>query len=532
MSDTSPSDPPVVSDGTSPPPRKAPTGPGGFEVVADLLRRVGLTGLRKESLRAKAAAGAVWTLFGYGGSQMFRLASNLILARMLFPEAFGLMALVNVVVRGLRMCSDVGINGAIVHNPRGADPVFLNTAWSIQVIRGFALWATACIAAYPTAWFFSGSDESAWMLLWLIPAGSTSTIIAGSRSTRVITEKRRLRFARISVLQLMTLAARTVAMVGCAWIWPSVWALVFGGIVGAIFSLVMSYAWFEGPPHRFAIDKPALREIVGYGKWVFLSTIVTFLGLQLDRVILGKLVSMADLGLYSIALVFARPAVVVASQLSKGILFPVLATKNEDEFALMALCVRTREGVLWASGAACCCMVIGAPLFFRLLYEPRYEACGTIAQWLVLFTWANVLCASTENAPLALGRPRTLFAANVIRVIGMAGAVAGYATFALPGFVAALALGAIASHLYVISTLPHLRSTLLRQSVRFTGTVAGYALPSVLLLNSVDPANTWAPVGATVGLIVPPCFTSVVVIRRLLRSRPKTRKAVARALPD
>ena len=73
-------------------------------------------------LRARALRGSVLTVGGFGASQIFRLASNLILTRLLFPEAFGMMALIMVFLQGLAMFSDVGTGPAIMQSKRGDDP--------------------------------------------------------------------------------------------------------------------------------------------------------------------------------------------------------------------------------------------------------------------------------------------------------------------------------------------------------------------------------------------------------------------------
>ncbi len=106
------------------------------------------------TLKQRAIRGSLWTLSGHTSSQILRLGSNLILTRLLFPEAFGLMALVQTFIIGLEMFSDVGIRPSIIQNHRGNDPSFLNTAWTIQVIRGFMLWLGACLMAIPAANFF------------------------------------------------------------------------------------------------------------------------------------------------------------------------------------------------------------------------------------------------------------------------------------------------------------------------------------------------------------------------------------------
>ncbi|WP_416670812.1 oligosaccharide flippase family protein [Egbenema bharatensis] len=80
------------------------------------------------NLKKITLTGAFWTLIGYGGSQVLRFGSNLLLTRLLFPEFFGLMGLVNVFIIGLALFSDVGIGVSIVQNKRGEEPAFANTA--------------------------------------------------------------------------------------------------------------------------------------------------------------------------------------------------------------------------------------------------------------------------------------------------------------------------------------------------------------------------------------------------------------------
>src|SRR2546421_7848298 len=94
----------------------------------------------RSSLKALVIKGSAWTIAGHGAGELIRLAKSLVLTRLLFPEAFGMMSLVGVVMYGLQMLSDVGLVQAIIRDKRGDDPDFLNTAWTMQVIRGAVLW--------------------------------------------------------------------------------------------------------------------------------------------------------------------------------------------------------------------------------------------------------------------------------------------------------------------------------------------------------------------------------------------------------
>ena len=151
------------------------------------------------SLKKLAIRGTVWTIASYGASQLLRLGSNLILTRLLFPKLFGLMALINILIIGLHLFSDIGVGPSIIQNKRGNDPDFLNTAWSLQVIRGFGLWFFCVLIAWPVAKFY-GEPQ----LFWLLPVVGISTMIAGFNSTSLFTLNREMALGKLAVFDLGT----------------------------------------------------------------------------------------------------------------------------------------------------------------------------------------------------------------------------------------------------------------------------------------------------------------------------------------
>src|SRR4051794_31786373 len=108
-----------------------------------------------KTLKQLATHGSLWTIAGYGTSQVLRFGSNLVLAKLLFPQAFGLMAIVNGVMQGLVMLSDVGIGQSIIRHNRRDDPEFYNTAWTLQVIRGMLLAIMGVALAWPIGQFYN-----------------------------------------------------------------------------------------------------------------------------------------------------------------------------------------------------------------------------------------------------------------------------------------------------------------------------------------------------------------------------------------
>ena len=93
-----------------------------------------------QSFGGRARSGTIWILAGFGLGQLLRLGANVALAAILFEEVFALMAIVTAVMMGLAMFSDIGLQQNVIQSPRGDEPDFLNTAWTMQVGRGVTIW--------------------------------------------------------------------------------------------------------------------------------------------------------------------------------------------------------------------------------------------------------------------------------------------------------------------------------------------------------------------------------------------------------
>ena len=254
--------------------------------------------------------------------------------------------------------------------------------------------------------------------------------------------------------------------------------------------------------------------------WIFASTVVTFLAMEADRLGLGLVLSLEELGLYSVALIFARLALPIAESLTASSLFPALSRKQDDPEGLMAACLRAREVILLASGAVSIAILLWSPLFFETLYDARYHAAGEIARWLVIFAWMNLLNAGVNRVALARGVPRISFIANLIQAFGLGAGFVGYELFGLPGFICGMAVLAFAAHVYVVWTLPARRAAVVRQSLMHTLGFGAYGVGCLLAVQSVGPGQVgrWLML---VGLGLAPLAASAMGVFRLMRGHVK-----------
>ena len=247
-----------------------------------------------------AVRSAVWTVFGYGTGQALRFGSNLILTRLLVPEYFGLMTVVNTLRIGIELFSDIGILQSIVNNKRGDEPVFLNTAWTLQTIRGVILWLFLLIVTFPIATFYHDQN-----LLWLIPITGISSILDGFCSTSVYSLHRRLQLGKLIRFDLIVQVLTLATLIIWSLLSPGLNALAFGVIAGSIYKMVGSHWLIRGYSNRFAWDRDAVTDILTFAKWLFVASAVMFLNDQADRLILAKLLSFRLLGVYAIAYTLA-----------------------------------------------------------------------------------------------------------------------------------------------------------------------------------------------------------------------------------
>ncbi|MFZ1471109.1 MAG: oligosaccharide flippase family protein [Paracoccaceae bacterium] len=354
-------------------------------------------------LMGRALRGSALTAGSYVITQGLRLASNLALTRILFPEAFGLMALVSVVLVGLQMFSDTGVGPAISRSARGDEPAFLDTAWSINVIRGGMLFALTCALAWPLAALWQAPE-----LRQLLPVAGVTLLIAGFNPSRIDTANRHLMLGRLTALDLAAQIIGIAAMVILALAMQSVWALVLGAIVGSCAKLVLTWGWLPGAANRFRWDGPAAHELVHFGKWIFLSTVCGFLLSQGDKAILGSYLPLPDLGIYNIGYFLASFPALLAGAVVSRVMIPLYRerAKGRHDGRLERMRWGLTAGILLALGALA---LAGGPLV-HMLYDDRYLAAGAIVTAVALVQMPAVIGMTYDQSALAAGDGRGYFA--------------------------------------------------------------------------------------------------------------------------
>ena len=362
-------------------------------------------------ISARIMRSSGFTILSFGAQQAIRFGSNLVLAHLLFPEAFGTMALVTVLLIGLTMLSDMGIQPAIQSSKRGDDPAFLNTAWTLNLIRAVTLFGIACALAWPMSVLY---DEP--MLWQLIPVAATSLLILALEPTRAETASRHMLLGRVTLLELSAQIISVVAMLLLAWATESIWALVAGNVVGATARAALAWVMLPGISNRPQIDRSCARELIGYGRWIFFSTVAGFLVLQSDKLILGHFLTMEQLGLYNIGFFLAGFPLLLGQQLVQRLMVPLYRASPPSESRENFLRLRRLRFML--SGflfAAVLPLAFGGLWVVELLYDPRYATSGAVTMIVCLALLPQMLGLTYDQVALASGDTRGFFVLNAAR---------------------------------------------------------------------------------------------------------------------
>lgn len=393
-----------------------------------------------------AIKGAIWTIASYGSSQLIRFASNLILTRLLLPELFGLVGLAYVFITGINLFSDIGLGPSIVQNKRGDDPQFLNTAWTMQVIRSLFIWTCLLIITKPISDFYEDPR-----LLWLIPIIGINSLVGGFNSTATSSLNRQMAVKKIVIFELGIQVVSTTVMIVWACFDRSIWAIVAGGFTGTLTELVWSHFLIRGKSNRLAWDQEAAKEIFSYGKWIFLSTALFFLCSQADRLVLGKIFSLTMLGIYGIAFTLGDMPRQVIIALGGRVIFPsisMLADLPREE--LRAKIIKNRNLILIPLAIGLAIFVSFGDQLILTLYRKEYMAASWMMPILALGIWHTTLHNLMGSCLLAVGKSQYGAMGNLATFLSIAiGIPVGYHFMGNLGAVIAVAVGDIPTYLVI-----------------------------------------------------------------------------------
>lgn len=279
------------------------------------------------SVRGKLFKGTAWIAMASAITNLLGLCSTLVLARLLTPADFGLVALATTIMSIVSTCTDLSLGSALVQHPSLTDD-HIHTAWTLGLARNGGIGLILLAAAFPLAAAYHAPQ-----LVAVIAVFALSLLIQGLANPQAIIMMKNLVFWQQSMFQISQKLAALVVAVAIALVYRSYWALVWGALAASVVSAALSYLVLPLRP-RFNLSRT--KELMGFSVWLSLGQIVNTVNWNFDQLLVGGMLGRTALGYYTVGNNLAMMPTREATAPITGALFPAFANLASDRHRLAA----------------------------------------------------------------------------------------------------------------------------------------------------------------------------------------------------
>ncbi len=486
-----------------------------------------------DRIGARAGSALVWTVVELAGSKLVSLLRFLVLARLLAPEEFGLLAIAAVGVELLLAFSNVGVIDAVVQR-RDVDDRVLDTGWSLGIARAAAVaLAVAVGAPWLAGWFDAPEAVPFLRVLALRP------LVDALASAGMVTLVRRLHMRPLALMRVGGAAVDAGLSIGLAAALPHLltettaagaWAVVAGSLAGAAVVAVASY---RVAPHRprWSMRAPVARELLSFGKWLLAASVVGIAGHLVLRAVVARELGVAELGVFYLGLKLTLLPNDVAGEVVRAVAFPVVSRlQSEPDRARRAFQAGLTAMAVLLAPTYAVLIALSGPLVEHVL-GVEWRAMVPVIQILAIDGLVDVLADATKPLLLGLGHPQRrtyLKALRTVLVVALAAPLTG--RYGLAGaawaWLAAESVQAVASAVMARRSLARPFAGLLPRAVGIAA-AAGAAGGTAWLVARWLPGATGVVAAAIVGVAA--ALAALAALDR--RNALGLRADLARAFP-
>jgi lipopolysaccharide exporter len=348
-------------------------------------------------------------------SNLMRIVSTVCLTRLLSPDVYGVTGLILSVFYMVNMVTDIGLQAYVVRHHRSDEPDFLSAVFTIHAVRGVTLAVIAALLAWPLSLVLAKPE-----LALPLAVGSLVFVIDGQVSLHQFRALRDGRVQRVTLIDLIAAFGQIVSAIILAYFLRNVWAIIGSMIIGSLVRLWAGYALFPGSRHRFRRDRAIAGDLWQFSRVIALSSALTLLLTQVDKLAMARILSLSQFGTYVIASSLAGAPQVFGFNYASSIVYPAAAEAWREGGSIADAYYRCwgRFFYLYAFGGGALIGVAG--LLVRVLYDPRYMPAALFLSILAVSTALIMVNRSMEAVQVATGRQRVTVEFNIVRLVWLA----------------------------------------------------------------------------------------------------------------
>nr|QNO41761.1 lipid II flippase MurJ [Methanosarcinales archaeon ANME-2c ERB4]QNO42739.1 lipid II flippase MurJ [Methanosarcinales archaeon ANME-2c ERB4] len=365
------------------------------------------------TLAKKAAYGIAWVTLSSILIRVFNFATKIILARLLAPADFGLLAIGLLAINSMGLLRDLGFGAALIYKKDDSDHTAANTAFMLLPIIASVLFVLAYLSAPYVAMFFDTAAVEP-----IVRVLALTFIISSFGTVPSMLLEKELEFKKKVLPETVPVAGYACVTIGLALHGYGVWSLVYGQIVSAVLMAVLIWVVSDWRP-TFKFDRGVARELFGYGKHILGASVVIFLITNIDDAIIGRMLGMEALGFYTMAYTISNLPATQITHLVSRVMFPAYSKLQDDRDALRRAYLKTLKYVSMLSIPAAFGIFVIAPDFVSVVLGVKWMPAVPALQVLCFFGLSRSIAATTGSIFQATGRPEILLKTSFIQLIVM-----------------------------------------------------------------------------------------------------------------
>lgn len=348
------------------------------------------------SLGAKVAGGAAWMISFRFAQRGIGLISTVILARLLLPDDFGVVAMAMAAYALVQLMGEFGFDLVLIQNQQ-AERRHYDTAWTFRLIHGF-LSAVVLAACAPIIANLFG-DPRLESVMYVI---AVVAVAQGLENIGIVAFRKELRFHMDFNFRIVKKLIAFFVTIALAVILGNYWALVLGILAAHVAATVLSYVMHA---YRPRLSLSASRELFSFSGWVFVHSIFYYLRERGPDVLIGRLTGSASLGLYKVAYeISTLPTTELYMPIMRAV-FPGFSRISHDRNRLRSAYLSVQGVVSTITFPAGIGIVVLAEPLVHLLLGRNWLAAIPLIQVIGLYGLVQLLHGNRSSLFYALGKP-------------------------------------------------------------------------------------------------------------------------------
>lgn len=353
----------------------------------------------------------IWSFLEQGGSGVMAVIVQIVLARLLSPEVFGMLAIMLVVTQIVDSIAQSGLGMALIQKS-DASNISYSTAWWLSIGLAVVLYAAVFLSAPAVAAFYNMPDLAMYLrMLGLVVFFNSASSIQRSFL------QRSMDFKSIFVATTVAALASGIAGIAMAFFGFGVWALVAQSLLQSVFICIMMWIKVSWKP-ALVFEVSEAKGLFGYGWKICITGILNVLYSGISELIIGRACSTGELGLYSQGHKYPQAAIGVMSNSIANVLFPMFSAIKDDAVVLHEAIKRgLKLGTFIVAPISLLGAVVAEPLVALLLTE-KWLACAPVFQLACSVNALLMLQLVNLRAYMALGDSGLYMRLQIVKVLG------------------------------------------------------------------------------------------------------------------